>query len=110
MNNNPINPLDNLTNYEQPLATRAHTSGRRELRSSLLSRPITIHAHPRSQQEASKATLTGEMVGTLPIRRAVPKRGGMTKKEWKSKEQREARQAARARMTVALEKESESNA
>lgn len=82
--------LDLLLAGELP---KPHTSGRREDRLALYQRGFTIHAKPRTPEDAVKAQTTGEMIGTLPIRRAEPKRpAGMTARQWK-KARREARTA-----------------
>jgi hypothetical protein len=73
--NDPINPLSDLSTYKAP---KDHTSGRRELRNERNAMGFTIHARPKSQDEALKAAATGQMVETLPIRQVQPK---VSKKE-----------------------------
>jgi hypothetical protein len=92
----PVNPLDDLAQFDQrtdlpslPSPPRAHTSGRRELRAALLSRGVPLIVRPASQSDRMKM-LRGERVDSLPIKRTEEKRGGLTKKEWKA-----ARQLAR---------------
>jgi hypothetical protein len=75
MNDKSLNPFTDLAEYEPP---KTHTSGRRELRYESAIRGVKIHAHPKNADEAMKAALTGQMVETLPIRRAQPK---VSKKE-----------------------------
>ena len=70
-----LNPLSGLAEYKVP---KSHTSGRREIRIERNARGFKIHAHPKNPDEALKAALTGQMVETLPIRRAQPK---VSKKE-----------------------------
>ena len=82
---NPINPLDDLQQFSSaslPSAPKTHSSGRRELRQQLLSRGITLTVRPTSDADRAKMS-RGEFVPSLPIKRAEPKRQGMTKKEWK---------------------------
>lgn len=82
----PTNPLDNLQQFNSldlPSPPRQHTSGRRELRSSILSRGVNIMARARTVAEKTAALVKGEMFATLPVKRKEPKRGGMTKKAWK---------------------------
>lgn len=70
MNDKPLNPLSGLAEFSGP---KQHSSGRRELRAERNAMGFTIHARPKNEDEALKARLTGEMVETLPIRRAQPK-------------------------------------
>jgi hypothetical protein len=79
----PVNPLDDLQRFSQSSLPRQHTSGRRELRREDYARGLTIHAKPKSVDEKTRALVTGEMIATDPIRRAEPKRGGLSKKAWK---------------------------
>jgi hypothetical protein len=68
-------------------------TGRRELRAALLARGVIIHANPATEADR-QAAARGELAATLPVRRKEPKRGGLSKKEWKR-----ARRAARAKAT-----------
>lgn len=72
---NPLNPLHNLTEYEAP---KEHSTGRRELRAERNAMGFVIHARPKSPEDAERAAATGQMIETLPIRRAQPK---VSKKE-----------------------------
>lgn len=90
------NPLDSLQQFSQadlpasqPVSKR-HSSGRRELRSAILSRGITITARARSASEQEKAILRGEACLTLPVKRKTEKYDGLSRKEWKQA-RREAR-------------------
>jgi len=88
-----INPLDDLRKFDKsalPSPPHVHSSGRRELRTAILSRGITITARARSAKEQDAALLKGEACLTLPIKRKEEKYGGMTKKAWK-KLRRESR-------------------
>ena len=76
----PLNPLSSLSDY---IAPKRHTSGRRELRAEILANGVTMYVRPKSQDDLIKTMLTGPTVYTLPIKRAEPKRGGLSKKEWK---------------------------
>lgn len=89
--NNPLDDLQQFDSSSLPSAPRQHTSGRRELRRQLLSRGITIHARPKTEEDRLRALAGNENIETLPVKRTVPKRRGMTKKEWK-RARREARQ------------------
>ncbi len=84
--NRPQNPLDALAQFDPaqlPAPPRRHTSGRRELRAENLARGVTVHARPRTAADKEKAAIAGVSIATLPVRRAEPKRGGMTKKAYK---------------------------
>jgi len=70
-----MNRLDELASFTSP---KVHSSGRRELRNQLLSRPITIHAKPRSEADKARAMM-GELIDTDPIKRATPKVKGKKK-------------------------------
>lgn len=65
-----LNPLDDLLsgNFHADVP-RLHTSGRRE------SRTTQTKGYYRPRPDGKE--------GTLPIKRAEPKRGGLSKKEWK---------------------------
>lgn len=83
------NPLDSLQQFSQadlpasqPVSKR-HSSGRRELRSAILSRGITITARARTAEEQDAALLKGEAIKTLPVKRKEEKYGGLSRKEWK---------------------------
>ena len=88
MTDQPVNPLDDLSRYvppASPLLPKLHSSGRRELRQEKYSKGITIHHRAPTTESAEKAMVKGQAGEvTLPIKRKIPKREGMTKKEWKA--------------------------
>jgi hypothetical protein len=88
------NSLDDLASFDSASLPKVHTSGRRELRAANLQRGFVIHARPKTAADKQRALTTGAMIGTLPIRRLVPK---LTKAE-----RRAARQQAKASMKSAL--------
>lgn len=85
--NGPLNPLSSLAEYEPP---KTHTSGRRELQfERFYERGVKVHANPKNPEDAPRAAAAGELVETLPIRRAQPK-ASLSKKE-RAKLKRERR-------------------
>jgi len=80
-----LNPIDDILSgtYESD-APRQHTGGRRELRAEAHARGITIHAKAKTVEDANRARLTGELIPTLPIKRATPKVKGKKKNKRKS--------------------------
>jgi hypothetical protein len=90
------NPLDDLASFDSASLPHAHSSGRRELRSSILARGINIIARARTEVERLKAAVKGEMISTLPVKRKSPKRpAGMSARQWK-KQKKAAHRAAKA--------------